>query len=200
MADPPDTAPSRVLVSDFDGTMTRHDFYKLAIEWLLPPDTPDHWAEYRAGTITHFEALRRYFARSGPSEAEVLAVVDRMELDPDLPRGGGVACGKRGGTWSSPRPGATGTSAGCWPRPGWRSKCTPNPGRFEAGRGAADGDADRFAVPVANARRGQGRGRPAAPGRGPTRWRSPATGSPTRRPPGSCPASCGSPAATWRTC
>ena len=34
----------RVLVSDFDGTMTRNDFYKLAVERLLPPDTPDHWA------------------------------------------------------------------------------------------------------------------------------------------------------------
>jgi len=51
-----------VLVSDFDGTMTRHDFYKLAIESLLPPDTPDYWAEYRTGAITHFEALRLYFA------------------------------------------------------------------------------------------------------------------------------------------
>ena len=30
---------SGVLVSDFDGTMTRHDFYKLAIESLLPPET-----------------------------------------------------------------------------------------------------------------------------------------------------------------
>ena len=54
--------PYAVLVSDFDGTMTGHDFYKLVIESLLPPDTPDYWAMYRAGTITHFEALRRYFA------------------------------------------------------------------------------------------------------------------------------------------
>ena len=30
-----------VLVSDFDGTMTRRDFYKLAIESLLPADVPD---------------------------------------------------------------------------------------------------------------------------------------------------------------
>ena len=51
-----------VLVSDFDGTMTRRDFFKLAIQQLLPPDGPDFWSEYRAGQITHFEALRRYFA------------------------------------------------------------------------------------------------------------------------------------------
>jgi 2-hydroxy-3-keto-5-methylthiopentenyl-1-phosphate phosphatase len=47
-----------VLVSDFDGTMTRHDFYQLAAASLVPPETPDHWARYRAGAITHFEALR----------------------------------------------------------------------------------------------------------------------------------------------
>src|SRR5271168_4712359 len=74
-----------VLVSDFDGTMTRHDFYKLAIESLLPPDTPDYWAEYRTGEITHFEALRSYFAAIRASEDEVLAVVKQMELDANLP-------------------------------------------------------------------------------------------------------------------
>jgi 2,3-diketo-5-methylthio-1-phosphopentane phosphatase len=74
-----------VLVSDFDGTMTRHDFFKLVIESLLPPGTPDFWAQYRAGAITHFEALQRYFASIRVSEKEVLRVVDGMELDPRLP-------------------------------------------------------------------------------------------------------------------
>lgn len=73
-----------VLVSDFDGTMTRHDFYNLAIEKLLPPDTPDYWAQYRVDQITHFEALRRYFAEIRTSEAEVMGVVRQMELDPNL--------------------------------------------------------------------------------------------------------------------
>ena len=47
-----DSTAARILVSDFDGTMTRHDFYKLAIEKLLPADTPSHWADDHAGTIT----------------------------------------------------------------------------------------------------------------------------------------------------
>jgi len=81
----PSNKPGRVLVSDFDGTMTRHDFYKLAIESLLPADVPDFWSEYRAGMISHFEALRRYFAAIRASEEQVLAVVQRMELDPGLP-------------------------------------------------------------------------------------------------------------------
>jgi 2,3-diketo-5-methylthio-1-phosphopentane phosphatase len=127
-------APGGVLVSDFDGTMTHHDFYKLAIESLLPPGTPDYWAEYRAGTITHFEALRRYFAAIRASEAEVLAVVDRMELDPDLP---GAVAELRGAGWA-----VVITSAGCdWyirrllAAAGVDLEVHANPGRFESGRG-----------------------------------------------------------------
>jgi|GEM_PF-3604104 2-hydroxy-3-keto-5-methylthiopentenyl-1-phosphate phosphatase len=40
------------LVSDFDGTMTEHDFFKLAIDQLLPANTEDYWASYRTGAIT----------------------------------------------------------------------------------------------------------------------------------------------------
>lgn len=72
---------ANVLVSDFDGTMTRRDFYQLAIRQLLPPDVPDHWAEYRRGEISHFEALRRYFAAIRADRRSVLAVVAQMQLD-----------------------------------------------------------------------------------------------------------------------
>jgi 2,3-diketo-5-methylthio-1-phosphopentane phosphatase len=123
-----------VLVSDFDGTMTRHDFYKLAIERLLPADVPDYFAEYRAGTITHFEALRRYFAAIRASETEVLDVVRKMELDPRLPAA--VRALQEAG-WR-----IVVTSAGC----DWYIKrllsaaevdveVYSNPGRYEAGRG-----------------------------------------------------------------
>jgi len=128
------TSPSRVLVSDFDGTMTRHDFYKLVIESLLPPGTPDYWAQYRAGRITHFEALRRYFAAIRAPEAEVLAVVERMELDPYLPAAV-TALGRAG--WK-----VVVTSAGCdWyirrllAEVGVEVEVHSNPGRFVAGRG-----------------------------------------------------------------
>jgi 2,3-diketo-5-methylthio-1-phosphopentane phosphatase len=130
----PGANPAGVLVSDFDGTMTRHDFYQLVIESLLPPDTPDHWAEYRSGAITHFEALRRYFAAIRASEGEVLAVVDRMELDRELPAA--VAGLGRAG-WK-----VVVTSAGCdWyirrllAAAGVEVEVHSNPGRFEAGKG-----------------------------------------------------------------
>jgi 2-hydroxy-3-keto-5-methylthiopentenyl-1-phosphate phosphatase len=130
----PPTASRPVLVSDFDGTMTRHDFYRLAIEKLLPEGTPDHWADYRAGAITHFEALRRYFAAIRKSEDEVLAVVRQMELDPGLRD---AVEGLHQAGWS-----VIVTSAGCdWyirrllADAGVNVVVHANPGRFEAGGG-----------------------------------------------------------------
>lgn len=128
------THPARVFVTDFDGTMTRHDFYKLALDELLPPDVPDQWAAYRAGEITHHEALRRYFGAIRASETEVLAVVDRMELDPGL-KTAVAELGDAG--WR-----VVVTSAGCeWyirrllAAAGVAVEVHANPGRFEVGRG-----------------------------------------------------------------
>jgi 2-hydroxy-3-keto-5-methylthiopentenyl-1-phosphate phosphatase len=130
----PGATPAGVLVSDFDGTMTRHDFYKLAIESLLPPDTPDYWARYRDGTITHFEALRRYFAAIRASEKEVLGVARRMELDPNL--AAAVKALEKAG-WR-----VVVTSAGCdWyirrllQAAGVELEVHANPGRFVAEKG-----------------------------------------------------------------
>jgi 2-hydroxy-3-keto-5-methylthiopentenyl-1-phosphate phosphatase len=123
-----------VLVSDFDGTMTRHDFYKLATESLLPPSTPDYWGEYRSGRVTHFEALRSYFAAIRASENEVLAVAKQMELDVNLSTA--VDSLRRAG-WS-----VVITSAGCdWyirrllAIAGVDVEIHANPGRFQAGKG-----------------------------------------------------------------
>jgi 2,3-diketo-5-methylthio-1-phosphopentane phosphatase len=123
-----------VLVSDFDGTMTRHDFYKLAVERLLPPGTPDHWAAYRDGALTHFEALRSYFAAIRASEDEVLAVVKAIDLDPELPAA--IASLRRAG-WS-----VVVASAGCaWyirkllAAAGVEVEVHANPGQFQAGKG-----------------------------------------------------------------
>jgi 2,3-diketo-5-methylthio-1-phosphopentane phosphatase len=125
---------NRVLISDFDGTMTRLDFYKLTIERLLPAGTPDYWSAYRSGSITHFEALRRYFAAIRGSKDEVLAVVRQMELDPGLPRAIEML---RDARWN-----VIVTSAGCeWyirrllGAAGIDLVVHSNPGRFEAGKG-----------------------------------------------------------------
>jgi 2,3-diketo-5-methylthio-1-phosphopentane phosphatase len=133
MADPPPEKP-RVLVSDFDGTMTRQDFYRLVIATLLPPNTPDYWSEYLAGRLTHFETLQRYFAAIRATEAEVRAVVDRLELDPQLPQS---VLALRAAGWD-----VVVTSAGCsWyidrllKAAGVQIEVHANPGRFVEGQG-----------------------------------------------------------------
>ena len=46
-------------VSDFGGTMTRRDFYQLAIRQLLPPAVPDHSAEFRRRATNVSDVLHR---------------------------------------------------------------------------------------------------------------------------------------------
>jgi 2,3-diketo-5-methylthio-1-phosphopentane phosphatase len=74
----------KVLVSDFDGTMTRRDFFQLVVDRLLPADAPDFWSEYLAGRITHFEALKGIFGSVTAGEAALLELVASMELEPGL--------------------------------------------------------------------------------------------------------------------
>ncbi|GAB7081063.1 HAD-IB family phosphatase [Megalodesulfovibrio paquesii] len=68
-----------VLVTDFDGTMTVNDFYKLVAARLLPPDALTPWEDYRAGHITHFTALQRIFARLDATDAQLEEIVRLME-------------------------------------------------------------------------------------------------------------------------
>ncbi len=73
-----------ILVSDFDGTITRNDFYSLVVERLLTPGDLVHWQDYRAGKISHFTALQRIFGSIRAPEEKLLAIVRGMEPDPYL--------------------------------------------------------------------------------------------------------------------
>lgn len=127
-------ARAGVLVSDFDGTMTRHDFYRLALDSLIPSDCPDYWSAFERGELTHFEALQAYFRSITASDDEVLSALDRMGLDPDLATS--VALLREAG-WE-----VVVTSAGCeWyiqrllNGAGVSLEVHANPGTFEAGSG-----------------------------------------------------------------
>ncbi len=72
------------LISDFDGTMTKVDFYRLAIERVIPADCPDYWRAYRQGEITHFEALNAYFQSIRATPAEMSQLLQDMQLDSQL--------------------------------------------------------------------------------------------------------------------
>jgi 2,3-diketo-5-methylthio-1-phosphopentane phosphatase len=128
------TEHGKTLISDFDGAMTRYDFFRLAIDKLLPPDTANYWADYRAGLVTHFEALRRYFAAIRASKCEVLEVIQQMEMDPEIVQ---AVESLREAGWN-----IIVTSAGCdwyirWllASVGLELEIHANPGRFEPGRG-----------------------------------------------------------------
>jgi 2,3-diketo-5-methylthio-1-phosphopentane phosphatase len=131
---PANLPPQHILVSDFDGTMTRRDFYDLVRkQWPIPPDD-DPWEQYVNGWLTHFEALAAIFARIRTDEATLLALVDRMELDPTLPE---AARTLRENGWT-----ITVASAGCeWyllrllQRAGLTMEVHANPGEFSPATG-----------------------------------------------------------------
>lgn len=73
-----------VFVSDFDGTIARPDFYQLVRRDLLPPGTPDFWVDYRAGRLTHFEALKSFFEAAEGGEEALRGLIDKMQMPDDL--------------------------------------------------------------------------------------------------------------------
>lgn len=73
-----------VLVSDFDGTMTKIDFFDLVRERYPDPAGRDYWQMYVDGKITHFEALKGIFAAARDVDAEMSKLVEDMQLDPTL--------------------------------------------------------------------------------------------------------------------
>lgn len=80
----PDRPARGILVSDFDGTMTRYDFFQIVLDRLLPADLPDYWGDYLAGRRTHFETLQFIYGRIRAREEEVLALLPQAGLDPEL--------------------------------------------------------------------------------------------------------------------
>jgi 2,3-diketo-5-methylthio-1-phosphopentane phosphatase len=74
----------KILVSDYDGTISDKDFYSLLAEHYIPADTPDYFAQYREGRITHFEAMAAYFAFAPTEEQQLEELLAASQVDPDL--------------------------------------------------------------------------------------------------------------------
>lgn len=83
MSSEPAVAP-RVFVTDFDGTLTRRDFFWLVVERFRPAHLERFWEGYRNGSLTHFEALAGIFANLPVSEADMDDLLACAEPDPDL--------------------------------------------------------------------------------------------------------------------
>jgi 2,3-diketo-5-methylthio-1-phosphopentane phosphatase len=124
----------KIFVSDYDGTITNKDIYALLAERYAPADTPDYFAQYVEGRLTHFEAMAAYFAFVPTDEQRLEELIDAAEADPDL--GASAALLQRAG-WE-----LLVVSAGSsWyiervlRRAGVAATVYSNPGRLETGRG-----------------------------------------------------------------
>jgi 2-hydroxy-3-keto-5-methylthiopentenyl-1-phosphate phosphatase len=73
------------LLSDFDGTFTRCEFYDLAMQAGLVRASQDYWTAYAEKRMSHFEAISGIFSHLECSEAAMLDLVSRMEPDPKAP-------------------------------------------------------------------------------------------------------------------
>lgn len=71
-----------VFVTDFDGTLTRREFYQLVADRMPPAEHADFWAAFRAGRMSHAEAMARYCALAGTDEADVRRLASALEPDP----------------------------------------------------------------------------------------------------------------------
>jgi 2,3-diketo-5-methylthio-1-phosphopentane phosphatase len=72
------------LVSDFDGTITRYDFYLLIRKLCMSESAPDYFESYRTGQLTHFDAMAAYFSHAPDSEAALEKMLTLTEPDPDF--------------------------------------------------------------------------------------------------------------------
>jgi len=77
--------PRSILVTDFDGTLARREFYELIRDNnLLPAGETDYWTEYTSGRMTHFDALSTFFADAQGGEAALAPLVEKIDLEPML--------------------------------------------------------------------------------------------------------------------
>ena len=122
----------RVFFSDFDGTITNVDFFRLVLDEMQPDLPGDPIGAFYRGELPLFETLRRIFAGIRLSEDEVRAMLPRLDPDPrfaaDLARltdaGWEVHIVSAGSDWY--------IRALLGPVP---AAIHANPGRFEAGKG-----------------------------------------------------------------
>lgn len=61
----------KALVSDFDGTISKEDFFNYVIDNHLSPEDIRPWKDYEAGKITHVEGLRQIFSKISMTEKEL---------------------------------------------------------------------------------------------------------------------------------
>jgi 2,3-diketo-5-methylthio-1-phosphopentane phosphatase len=74
----------RILITDFDGTITKWDFYERVLAEYGNKLPADGWQRYLSGELSHFEALSMIFAAVPGVEAEALRLARSTGVDPDF--------------------------------------------------------------------------------------------------------------------
>lgn len=72
----------RVLVTDFDGTMTAVDFFEVVWKTIPHDSVPDYWGDLLAGKISHVAALNGIFQQGPHDLAAMEALLPQTQLDP----------------------------------------------------------------------------------------------------------------------
>jgi 2-hydroxy-3-keto-5-methylthiopentenyl-1-phosphate phosphatase len=75
---------TKALVTDFDGTMTRNDFYMLVLQRAQPKGAERYWQEFLRGERTHFDAMRETYMSVGPDMGQLEMLTRAMEPDPGI--------------------------------------------------------------------------------------------------------------------
>jgi 2,3-diketo-5-methylthio-1-phosphopentane phosphatase len=73
----------KILISDFDGTMTERDFFRVALS-RLPPGAAAPWLRYEQGSISHFDALAEIFSGLQINEQELDELLGEMQVENGL--------------------------------------------------------------------------------------------------------------------
>lgn len=69
------------LVSDFDGTITKEDFFVYVVDEYFNKEALRPWDEYLAGKKTHFQALKEIFSGIHVSEEEIEKLISKIQID-----------------------------------------------------------------------------------------------------------------------
>ncbi len=71
-------------VSDFDGTITKDDFFNYVVDAYLDDTALSPWQEYRTGKKTQFDALNEIFGKIRVKETELDNLISQIYIDPHV--------------------------------------------------------------------------------------------------------------------
>lgn len=71
-------------VTDFDGTISRNDFFHVTIDAYFKEKDLQPWYDYLAGKKDHFDALASIFGKVRAGKKEFDALIDTIEVDEDF--------------------------------------------------------------------------------------------------------------------